>query len=180
MLPLKVILPSEIQQKCYFWNVDCHLGYHGNGMNQSETSNSVTWPCTIHCCLLLFHHLKIGTNWSNMLFLECWLPSWLPWQRNENNQLDTLIEVTWPYLPIASYSSAILVKWTSVKNSVKNSESESHLIDYSHAKIITLMFHCLACQHLRFALSMTFYYLLSPVYLCQSSPICIPVWASFP
>ena len=39
---LKVILPSEVQQNCYFWNVDCHLGYHGNRINQSETSNEVT------------------------------------------------------------------------------------------------------------------------------------------
>ena len=29
----------------YFWNVGCHLGYHGNRMNQSEASNEVTWLC---------------------------------------------------------------------------------------------------------------------------------------
>ena len=64
----------------------------------------------VHQSLVWFSNFELVGQ--KMLFLECWLPSWLPWQQNRKNQSETSNKVTWSCAPITIMIWQFWTSWT--------------------------------------------------------------------
>ena len=58
---------DQIGQKCYFWNVGCHLGYHSNEMKRTNQKPQIRSHDLVHLSLLCFRHLGLSMTFMHSI-----------------------------------------------------------------------------------------------------------------